>query len=163
MGRELNSIDMKIIKLYQDGLAMRDIGQQVGKTKNSVCGLISRYREWGYLKPVVKRENKSIDLRKNPPKKVIGTRSSPIKMLHFRTIHQPPKKADQPPVQLDLPAVNGISFWKLKNNSCRFIVSGGNGIPHMYCGETQTRGSYCAYHGNICYIPNVKKSYGKYK
>lgn len=156
MAKELNAIELKIIQLYQEGIGTRLIGEEVGRTKNSICGFLSRCREWGYLGPYIKRPTPDTDLRKVPPKRTIGNRSSPTKMRHFKELSLRSKIDAQ--TQLELPATQGISFWNLKNSSCRYIISGGNGRPHIYCGEPKQHKSYCLYHANICYMPNEKRA-----
>ena len=46
-----------------------------------------------------------------------------------------------------------MTLINLKDNSCRYIVSGDE-RPTWYCGETAQDGSiYCAEHHKICYQP----------
>lgn len=156
MPKELNAIELKIIQLYQDGMGTRFIGMEVGRTKNSVCGFLSRCREWGYLGPAMKRPKADTDLRKEPVKRVIGNRPSAIKMRYFREMNLQSKIAAAQDL-LNPPDTRGITFEKLKNNSCRYIISGGNGRPHMYCGEPKQHKSYCLYHASICYIPSERR------
>lgn len=158
MDKKLEDIDYEIIRLYKMGMFTKEIGQQVGKSKGSICGLIYRYRQWGFLGPAMEKVKKSEDHRKAPPKRVTGSRPSIVKLRHFKEKQNVHSKIDAYQLKLNLPNTVGISFWDLKNNSCRYIVSGGDGRPHMYCGEPKEHKSYCLYHGSICYMKPEPRS-----
>lgn len=158
MSRELNAIDLKIIDLFKSGMTTRKIGEEVGKTKNSICGLISRYRDWGYLidkraggagmpKPQKERTRSPVLVEKRL--KYLFNRPKLDKAIANRTIPTGPVLP---------PATKGITFWKLKNTSCRYILNDGRPETFKFCGEPIHNRSYCAYHASVCYMPNIKGS-----
>lgn len=60
-----------------------------------------------------------------------------------------PKKA---PVFYDF---GEVPFGELKQyNQCRYIVNDGPASHYLFCGKPKEKGSYCAYHASICYIPS---------
>ena len=49
----------------------------------------------------------------------------------------------------------GVRLTALRHDSCRFIVAEDD--APIYCGDKKSRGSYCAEHYSLCYVP-VKKA-----
>lgn len=162
MSRELNDIDLKIINLFKSGVTTMEIGKEVGKTKNAICGLISRYREWGYM------AEKRFGRPKDPlPKKerVIKEpiRRNPISKSRINYLFRQPKldkelaKRVIPIGHVSPPVTNGIIFWDLKRTSCRYVLNDGRPETFKFCGEPIHNKAYCAYHASICYMPNERR------
>lgn len=53
----------------------------------------------------------------------------------------------------------GVSLFGLRHSSCRYII--GEDESAIYCGRTKERGSYCAEHYRLCYVPVKKDSKNK--
>jgi len=48
---------------------------------------------------------------------------------------------------------SGIRLDELRYMSCRYIISRDEAVSVRYCGQNKVRGSYCAKHGALCYLP----------
>lgn len=157
MTKELNAIDLKIIELFKSGMTTAKIGDEVGKTKNSICGLIYRYRSWGYI------SDKRTGGAGMPKPQKERTRNPHVVKKRLNYLFSKPRldmsiaKRAIPEVPLSAPVTNGVTFWKLKKNSCRYVLNDGRPETFKFCGEPIHSKSYCAYHASICYVPNVKK------
>jgi hypothetical protein len=145
----MNTIEEKILELWTIGHSTAKIAAEIGMSKNSVCGRIFRMRERG------------VEI---PPKKVI-VREKPVKIktervrkprIHYRTPLIDgfdkakkfiPKQAEYAPHSLN------IGFWKLKSNSCRYVVNEGRPENFIFCGSPRVQGAYCKDHAAVCFAP----------
>lgn len=153
MRRELNDIDEKIIQLYKMGLPTTEIGHRVGKTKGSVCGLLFRYREGGHLG--TKRYTGPLII--GPKKTRRRAERKPSILPLFTAMGR--ASLPQPIVVPTKPETNGITFWKLKRSSCRYVINDGRPENFLFCGEPIHNRAYCAYHASVCYTqPQPKTS-----
>lgn len=157
MARELNDLDLKIIDLFKSGVTTSQIGKEVGKSKNSICGLISRYREWGYM------EEKRFGMSKEFRPKQDRSKSPMLVEKRLKYLFDRPKldkaiaKRTIPTGPVLPPVTDGITFWKLKRTSCRYVLNDGLPETFKFCGEPIHNKAYCAYHASICYMPNIKR------
>lgn len=157
MSRELNEIDLKIISMFKTGFTTATIGKEVGKSKNSICGLLSRYREWGFLD--VKR-TKGIGGPK-PRKPRADSHALVEKRLKYlfnlSKLDQSIANRAVPETPLLPPVTDGISFWNLTRKTCRYILNDGMAESFKFCGEPIGKGPYCLYHHSICYTKSERK------
>lgn len=140
----MNDIEAKILELWNQNKSTASIAAAVGKTKGSVCGLLWRMRRRGLVVPT---------------KAEINPRESFRAKRHEerdRKIRFDPKIKSQPFERKNRPIPKeslNIGFWKLKAHSCRYVVNDGQPEQFIFCGATKERGSYCAAHAEICYMP----------
>jgi hypothetical protein len=73
----------------------------------------------------------------------------------FVSAQFPAREPSNPIAPMDIPKQEdflGLTFWELKNNSCRFM--NGEGLDATYCGQPKTETtSYCSFHHGICFNP----------
>lgn len=152
----------KVVKLWEEGLTTREIGQQLGLTKNAICGLIYRMRNEGVVlsptknkavppkpkpKPV---EQKVVVMTPKPPKKEKRKEASPLPL--FEKLDPPPAPEPPKPTVIWM----GIRFIDLVADSCRYVVSGRTPDQYRFCGDPKKIGAYCAEHAALCYVPLSK-------
>lgn len=145
----MSDLEKKILELWNIGYSTAKIAAAIGVSKNSICGKIFRMREKGIeippKKPTVKE--KSIVPR------AAGIRKPRVRFkTPFIDGFDKAKKFTPKPSK---PASNSlnIGFWKLKSNSCRYVVNEGIAENFIFCGAPRERGPYCESHAFICYAP----------
>lgn len=151
----MNTIEQKILDLWTAGLTTSKIAAAIGISKNSVCGRIFRMRERGVTIPPKRSTRDTV-----VPSKRAERKSAPAVKRAPRTGHHlVSKKPSKPPSEVTKftrgsakDSLN-IGFWKLKKTSCRYVVNDGRPEQFIFCGATQEKGSYCAEHAAICYLP----------
>jgi hypothetical protein len=135
MSEELTNDKELILEMWKKGNSARDIAAAVGKTRNSIMGLIYRLRSKGLVgyrvEPVVKQK-----ARPMPKNKV----SRPPKMKKAPIPKVKPLKDSQP-----------IPFYKLEHFNCRYIVSDGMPKDFLFCGKVVLSAPYCTDHRALCY------------
>ncbi len=147
----------KVLELWALNLTTREIGQAVGLSKNSVCGMLKRLRDKGLDIP--KRPN-GFEAKTEKNKKIAKV----AKVTKLK--EKKPKAAPEPvavvpiiiPVEPPKPLKKSgtFRFIDLRNNSCRYIVSGKRAEEFLFCGEPKTKGAYCKEHAALCYVPLSK-------
>ena len=117
----------RIINLWQKGYSGAEIADDVGLTRNSIIGYISRRRAAGMP---LRCSSKNRKMPVKPPKKIMSIleRKIPIRDRRSLKIHE------------------------LENKSCRFIVTPID-KPVLYCGAPIVDRSYCKEHLALCYTP----------
>jgi len=145
----------EIIRLWNENLGAREIGIELGVTKNVVIGIVTRARESG---------NGSITRAKGPSCYTTGLNSKG-KRSHKKRENAPkvrvislPRLFQAPPVEepRDVNIV-GVPLLDLGRRSCRYPTSRVDD-QHYFCGET-TRDyatSYCADHHKIVWLKRGK-------
>lgn len=158
MIKQITEIDKKIMSLYNMGMGTRAIAAEVGKSKNSICGLLTRYRSWGFevRKGAVKKQvTASVPKAPKPIKQILKPRAQrkhPFQMKFSFIDPKPLIHAEE----IVNPVGKNLRFEQLKRTSCRYVVNSGRPENFLFCGEPIDRGAYCEHHANICYIPNEK-------
>ena len=117
---KLTTIELsnQINDLIKYGFTYTEVGKMYGKSKSAISGLVFRAKQMGYVDGIKK-------LEPNKPKAT--------KIKNKISLAMPPN-------------TKGITIFKLKNTSCRYMI--GN---HKYCGHKDYKRSYCEYHYKICY------------
>ena len=133
----------KLVAMYGEGHSSRQIGREIGMTRNAVIGKYSRLRAQGVLGAVVQKAS--------PPPK---PRSY---FFGWKKLDAKPKPQARPkPVVYAAPAnENATLLIGIKKNQCRFIPSDfrrGDGEQQHMCGAAVWKpdASYCGYHHKIC-------------
>lgn len=147
----MNAIEEKIIQLWTEGLSTAKIAAEIGMSKNSVCGRIFRMRERGVTIPP-----KKIGQRDTAPKpRVQGVRKPRVRLKTPFIDGFDKAKRFQPKQAAH--SLN-IGFWKLKSDSCRYVVNDGRPENFIFCGAPRERGPYCEEHAKICYnVPTYEQ------
>lgn len=136
----MNDVEAKILELWNKGVSTAKIGAEVGKTKGSICGLLWRMRRRGLIIPT--RQQISVS------EKFHEKREEKIQLKH----KERPDLLEQFVKPVLAHSLN-IGFWKLKNNSCRYVVNDGRPEQFIFCGAPKKQGAYCEAHSAICYLP----------
>lgn len=145
----------RLRELWEAGLTTVQIGHKLGLTKNAICGLIYRMRKDGV--PLSPSKNKSV--AKEPQQPVGGkvVPMKPPKQKKAETLPPLPLFAAIEPPPPPPPIVRvGIQFIDLRNNSCRYVISGKRPADFLFCGDPKTTTAYCAEHATLCYVPLSK-------
>ena len=146
----------RIIELWNDGYTGGQIAKEIGHTRSAIMGLISRMRQSG--KGVDVKRNASITPK--PRVKTQAPKGRPKKLkIHPKTFQYAFTFAEPTKAHNNKP----ISFMDLTSFHCRYILNDPK-QGALYCGDPKERGSYCAFHANLCYIPDsaVKKKHTNY-
>lgn len=159
--------------LWLEGKSTSEIGSMLGKTRNSIIGLIHRAglkrgeaeSQWTDERraEAVKLNNEGLSARQVAER--LGTTTVAVRELLKRMgvqskwrpvkaipVVRPPKRRvpapPPPPVY-----TTGIPFAALTPNSCRWIVEG-SGEYARFCEDASRDGSsYCTHHHGIAYKP----------
>jgi hypothetical protein len=167
----IDSIDAQIIALWNAGHTTREIGDALGKTRNAIAGRLYRMRATGSTavplragsaepRRVMQRSRKKANLIELPRvatkpalavKKASAGEIIRFPFLRMRQISEliTPPPDSEPVVFEGKPAKDLMALGPF---DCRYVVNRiSRGVPALYCGSPQTRGSYCAEHAELCY------------
>jgi len=137
---KIESIDQKIVDLWQKNVTAQGIGISLGLTKNAVVGRVTRLREKGY------------DLRKREPTAKVGRvpmQKSVQKPVTLRVESTPVNS----PIKPKTVHVRGPkSITELKRNDCRYIINDGHASSFLFCGNPKQGKAYCAKHHAMCHV-----------
>jgi hypothetical protein len=141
----------EIIRLWNENIGAKEIGIELGVTKNVVIGVVTRARQSGdgsitrakgpstYTTGLSKKGKRSHKKRENAPK---------VRAISL------PRLFQAPPVEEPRDAnIVGVSLLDLGQRSCRYPTSRVED-QHYFCGAT-TRDyatSYCAEHHGIVWV-----------
>lgn len=137
----LDDYEKKIVSMWNTGFSAAQIALAVGKNRNMVIGKVWRMRQKGVVLHFHERpkSNKPNTVR---VKRTERRKKSVLPLFDFKP---PPKPVEAKPLN--------ISFWQLKNNSCRYVTNEGRPENFLFCGAPKERGSYCEAHAKICFAP----------
>jgi len=127
-------LKQKAVDLWQQNKSSYQIAAELNVSRNAVLGVIKRHRE------------KGATLRGRIDKD--GVRKV--------TAIQKPRPVER--LFDHLEPVVGVTLMNLRHSSCCYII--GEDDATIYCGRQRARGSYCAEHYSLCYVP-VKKAMQK--
>ena len=145
----------EIIRLWNENLGAKEIGIELGVTKNVVIGVVTRARESGdgsitrakgpsmYTVDLSRRGKRSHKKRENAPK---------VRVISLPRLFQAPPVEEPRDVN-----IVGVSLLDLGARSCRYPTSRVE-EQHYFCGAT-TRDyatSYCAEHHAIVWVKKGK-------
>jgi hypothetical protein len=146
MGNQINPNADAIIDMWKTGLSGSQIAYQLGITRNTVMGILSRGRAAGKV-------DYRIDMER-------------IKSIRANVVELERKRASVIGEFLhlaiaggDLPSnkpTSGITLMKLKPSSCRYIIGKNVDDESLFCGEQRGTSSYCKTHHKLCYTPLSK-------
>lgn len=135
-GRISAELADQIKQMWEAGVPASHIGARVGRTRDSVLGLIRKLRKSG-----VAIERVTV----RPPKKQTA------QIINFPI--QNLKKDRGAPKSIG----EGVRMADLKLFSCRYIEGETRGYRTIFCGQRTVQGSsYCEEHAQICYRPAPK-------
>lgn len=156
----MNNIEQKIIELWTLGHTTARIASIIGISKNSVCGRIFRMRERGVTIPP-KRSTKEIIVPKKQAERMRAPQVKRVAMTGQHLASKPVKKTSPEVAKYTRGSAKdslNIKFWKLKPESCRYVVNDGRPENFIFCGAPKERGPYCAEHAAICYnVPSYEQ------
>lgn len=148
----LNEYEQKIVDLWNAKFPSSEIAKALGKTRNTIVGKVWRLRRRGieFAHHPIKGENPK-------PKKVVKSprvrSTNPIASLTFKNKNDVNQRYKFVPREAVEAKPLNIGFWKLKANSCRYVMNDGMPENFIFCGAPKERGSYCEAHALICYAP----------
>ena len=157
--KALTKEEAKIINLWELGYSGTQIAQELGTTRNAVMGKIFRLRRkaqmiYGHDK-MKNRAVLEVEVPQAKPKKAKVPKMPP-KHKVVRNAWKPtpdPSKVLKP--------TKGVSFWDLSFGGCRYPVGGEKLSDMIFCDALATKGSFCAEHYAICFVPVNRKSEDK--
>lgn len=152
----MNDREQKVLELWKEGLSTFKMSQVMGISKNSICGIVFRMRKRGIEIPVRGSHPTGIIKFKKPKEKKEPAKSGNL-TPRFNKIFKQTKLVKRQEkinrIQNTKPSEKNVRFWKLTAQSCRYVVNDGRAEDFIFCGEPKQRGSYCAAHADICYMP----------
>lgn len=117
----LQKLKDKIIELHQSGLKYSAIAKSIHVTRNTVAGVLYRFRvSNGYIPEKCERKIDFIEINNHVDIPIV-------------------KKQPKSP----------CSLLEIEFNQCHYIAS--NPSSMLCCGKPVVSGSYCEEHANICY------------
>lgn len=125
-----------LIRLRNEGMSKREIGERLGRTRQAVIGIIGRLG----LPPLDISNRRALRGR---PAKVPQAKAA--KVLRVRL--PAPQHKLAPGLASD--GGPGVFHDDLPASHCQFPI--GDGRPWVFCGCQQERGPYCAAHAAIAY------------
>ena len=144
--KDLTERDREIIALWEKGLTGGQIAKELHTTRSAILGKLRRLRLDGH---VSYKMNAKVDLKKATPQKIKAAKSFNLNKKISR-IAIPPTPLPKPrPIKHE-----PIKFMDLTPFSCRYVVNEGHASTFLFCGKPKTKGSYCADHASICYVPS---------
>jgi hypothetical protein len=133
----------KLVAMYGEGQSGRQIGREIGMSRNAVIGKCYRLRQAGVLGAVVQKAS--------PPPKPHSS------FFGWKKPDAKPKPQARPkPVVCAAPASKTATHLiGIKKNQCKFISEDfrhGDGALQYMCGAAVYKpdASYCGYHHKIC-------------
>lgn len=137
--------ELTIVKnLAAQGKTASEIGEAIGRTRNSVIGAVFRHKVKLLTrlepKPKVQRVPRVRQRQGDHLRRVFLTTSTPKEGKHETSPPPPPSKE------------NYVPFLERKYFQCKFIVEK-RGETHICCGTAATRRGWCDYHASIVFRP----------
>ena len=143
---------MLVKKLWLDCVTSGQIAAQLGVTRNTIMGYVSRNglkRNEKLL--VIKKKEKQKKPEKIEPRPIMVLFKD--KMVRKRSVTITPEKRK---------ISKNKTIFNLKQDSCRFIIGEVVGLNTQYCCLPKKVRSYCESHAEICYEKSkVKRGYKK--
>lgn len=133
-----------IKSVYQPGMTAREIGMEVGASKNSICG--------HYLRNRIDLEEYPLPMSAHEK----GRRGIISEEHHKRLIREENRTTAAPPIvpidagtrfhseEIPSTADDGLFVTLLENTGCMWPLNDGG--PYLFCGHVKFRGSYCQHH-----------------
>lgn len=141
---------LNIVKLFNEGLSYKEIGDKYGVTRSSISGIIGRMR----------RQQPEIEIKVKVLLKVKKPREPkprPVKMVTLKPVAEKPKR-----IRLDLLTSDSyVTMEELEDNNCKWPIGTPATPDFKFCGRPiKEKGCpYCLEHAVISYIP-PKRRYG---
>ena len=138
----------KVIKeMWDKNLTGKEIGIELGMTRNAVMGVVHRLIGKGELLHKTAEKQQSAYYRVMSERKIKDPPPAPIVKKFIKTQKSPSFRIREieDPLQI-------TNFMNLKTGSCRYSVSGKHVSEYIFCDEPATRKSYCNLHYSLCYI-----------
>ena len=149
MGKKIEDFDLitqKMLRMWEKNKTAKQIGDELGVTKNAVIGRVTRARMAGL------QLNRASVARKK-----VFEWQSPVAKAHM--IAREPQSRCEPlsifETTTQQKSKRSITLSQLKSTSCRYIL---NDDPSqaIYCGAPKEKISYCCKHYALCYhAPSV--------
>ena len=146
----------RIAERLKAGDSARQIGALMGRTRNSVIGVVTR-------DPVLKAigfARKPRDSGGLPRQRRKRLTSAPVRRV-ISTSTSAPRRATKKPAQVKAvehfwgePQLAGRPMAALRPNQCRYAVNDADvGETHLFCG-CPSDGMWCDYHRSLVYAPS---------
>lgn len=120
-----------VVRLWNDGYAASQIALKIGRTRNSVIGVVFRQ----------KLASRTTQIRSRPAPLTQEEKEA-------RSVKRTATLAVRRQQFTEMRPLN-VSLLDLKPHHCRFPYGDG---PHFFCGATVKQfTSYCPYHHSVCY------------
>lgn len=147
----MSDIDDRIKVMWDNGSTSSEIASELGVTRNTVMGRVSRMKTKGVIKfrilNVKEKEKKAPAI--TPTKKERVLYVIPSYPLRNSIRRRPIKIVDEPVQQ----KVGNVTLMELTYKHCRYIVGSSKARGTLYCGEEKGNRSYCTAHAKLCFYP----------
>jgi len=138
---DFDPVTQKMLRMWEKNKTAKQIGDELGVTKNTVIGRVTRARMAGVQLKRASLIRRGVRERTPPVVKnrriirEFKLRCEPLPILEIITPEQHKRS---------------ISILQLKSKSCRYIL---NDDPShaIYCGAPKEKNSYCCKHYLLCY------------
>jgi len=134
---------LTIVNMWKQNKSGSEIAKVVNLSRSAVMGHIYRLKMRGLVDS--KKSTSNVSLQPKPVK--IKT---PMIKPQKNTKRGRPRKPPAPPAK-------AITLLQLRENSCRYIFDLPDQSNVFFCGQPKERGSYCAYHAELCYVKTYKE------
>ena len=154
MKTNIRDFDDTIVKMWSEGSTGLMIATEIGFTRSSVMGRITKLRAKKIITGPI------LDARMDALR-ALATKANVENKTTSR--FNPNPIALRAAFDSLNPSKGGhVGYDGLTSKSCRYVINEGSATEYLFCGATKEKGSYCQHHHNLCYVPNSKlraKSY----
>lgn len=145
----MDAMKKAILNMWNKGLSGYEIAHATGKTRNSIMGLLFRMKKQGLVvdRKIFRTKEQTPPPPQPPAPTPVKVKKRSISKVRIPLLFEPP------------PTDKNTHITDLTYNTCRYIVTDVTTYKNTYyCGQAKERGSYCAYHAQMCYV-----SHSEYK
>lgn len=163
--KELTDRDKRMIKLWNEGFTGQMMAEYFGQTRNAILGRLMRLRDAGHdipLKgpsiPHKKKQARPMTYKPSEGRVVLKKVISEVERLNRKaTKDQEMADALDRLKNKDYCKDTRVRIHGLQSHHCRYVID--NQVParSWFCGHPKEKGSYCAAHAALCYMPEEKK------
>lgn len=144
----------KVAELLRQGLSTAKIAPLVGRSRNSVLGIIHRHPE---LKPVAASKPHAMSIKAS--RKQGGIKGGkPAKILPQNLVAKKAARAKDPVFverAVPLPVLRMVPLVDLQPGECRYPHGDPRSEDFGFCGAPVRSGSWCRHHRRLVYTPAI--------
>jgi GcrA cell cycle regulator len=156
----MQEYDSFIIRMWEAGYTATQIGKELKTSRSSILGRIFRLRQAGYI---ISSRPSSISKRELKPKPEKSPTLKKVRLLRIISDRPRIKPGPKPKPKTEKKIIpsDPKTIFELREWHCRYVISPDGAEEALFCGSPKERGSYCAHHAALCYIPLSQFRYKK--